>query len=124
MDMRRALLSLLIAAVPSGFAIGAEPCTVADVEVKVARWYDEQNLRMYFTVVGELVNNCNAPTGAQVRFVGRDAKGNLVSVRELWPASVRNIPARSRSPFQTHAFPYDRNVKTLSAEVIEVKQWR
>lgn len=121
--MKRAALVCLAFLVPMDMAIGAESCKLSEVEVKVARWYDEQGLNMYFTVVGELVNNCNAPTGVQVRFVGRDAKGNLVSVSEPWPASVRNIPPHSRSPFQTTAFRYDRAIKTLSAEAIQVKQW-
>jgi hypothetical protein len=102
----------------------AEPCKLSDVDVKVSRWFDKENMKMYFGVVGELINNCNEPTGIQVRFVGRDSKGELVAVNEQWPASIRNVPAHSRSPFQTNAFPYDRTIKTLTAEVIEAKQWR
>ena len=114
----------LVVALLSGSASAAEPCKLSDVDVKVSRWYDKQNMKMYFKAVGELINNCNEPTGIQIRFVGRDSKGGLIAVNEQWPASIRNVPPHSRSPFSTTAFPYDRSIKTLTAEVIEVKQWR
>jgi hypothetical protein len=114
----------LAALLLSGASTAAEPCKLTDADVRVSRWYDEQNMKMYFKVVGELINNCNELTGIQIRFVGRDSKGDLVAVNELWPASIRNIPPHSRSPFSTNAFPYDHSIKTLTAEVIEVKQWR
>lgn len=98
-------------------------CQTSDADVKVSRWYDEQGMNMYFSVVGELVNNCNEAIGIQVRFVGRDKGGNLVEVNESWPASIRNIPAKSRSPFKTTAFPYNKTIKTLSAEVVSVHRW-
>ena len=119
--MRHLLTIIVLAAT----AVNAgEPCKLSDADVKVARWYDKQNMKMYFEVVGELINNCDQPTGIQIRFVGRDAKGDLVAVNEQWPASIRNVPAHSRSPFSTTAFPYDRSIKTLTTEVIQVKQWR
>lgn len=108
----------------SGASTAAEPCKLSDTDVKIARWYDKQNMKMYFEVVGELVNNCDQPTGIQIRFVGRDAKGELVAVNEQRPASIRNVPPHSRSPFSTTVFPYDRSIKTLTTEVIQVKQWR
>jgi hypothetical protein len=51
-------------------------------------------------------------------------KSNLIDVKETWPASIRNIPANSRFPFKTTAFAYDRKLKSITAEVIEVKQWK
>lgn len=104
-------------------SIASAACQTSDADVKVVRWYDEQNLKMYFFVVGELVNNCAEPVGIQVRFIGRDKAGNLVDTKETWPASIQNIPARSRQPFKLSVFSYNKDIKTLSAEVASVRRW-
>ena len=51
-------------------------------------------------------------------------KTDLVDVNETWPASIQNIAAKSRVPFKIPAFAYDKNIKTVTAEVASVKQWR
>lgn len=98
-------------------------CSPSDAAVTISRWYDEQNLKMYYFAVGELVNNCAEPIGIEVRFIGRDKAGNLIDTKQAWPASIQNIPPRTRQPFKLSVFAYNKDIKTMSAEVASVKRW-
>jgi hypothetical protein len=102
---------------------GRAACDQSQVEVRLIKFYDKGGAHLYMSVLGEIINHCSIPAGAQIRFVGRDAKGEIAAVRELWPASIRNIPAGGRSPFDLTVFDYDRKIKNVDAEVIEVRQW-
>ena len=71
-------------------------------------------------ITGRLVNNCSLPTGAQIKITAYDGAGEILSVDDIWPASVSNIPARSAFPFEWIADP---GLKTVTGEVIKVKTW-
>ena len=96
-------------------------CDKSDADVKLIKFYDEA--RRYFAVMGELVNNCTEPIGIHVRFIGYDKNGLVADIRETWPASVRNIPPKSREPFNMQLFRFDPAIKKIDAEVIEVRRW-
>ena len=70
----------LIAALMAGaMMIGpAFACQPSDIEIKQADW--RVNSDGWITVVGELVNHCNEPTGAYFAFTFRDAAGKVVGV--------------------------------------------
>jgi hypothetical protein len=71
-----------------------------------------------------LANRCSIPVGVQVKIVGKDAAGQVLAVREGWPASVRNIPP-GEYPFSLDTWlDFDPRVQTFSLTVTEVKVWR
>lgn len=77
-----------------------------------------------FKIVGELVNHCDVPAGAQVKIVARTNKGAILNSEEAWPASVKNIPAGGNYPFNLSGMlMYDERAMRFSASVIDVRQW-
>jgi hypothetical protein len=50
-------------------------------------------------VVGEILNTCSEPTGVQLQFTFRDDDGKVIEVKEMWPASTRNIAPNTSYPF-------------------------
>lgn len=108
---------------PESAAAARPPkCTKADAAVTLTKFYDES--RMYFAVMGELVNRCHEPLGIHVRIVGYDKGGKMLDMWEGWPASIRNIAPQGREPFKMTIFQFDPAIKKIDAEVIEVRRWR
>jgi hypothetical protein len=72
--------------------IGEVACSVQDIEVR-------QETERF--IVGELYNGCSDAVGARVKLqaVFRDKTGQVVIVREFWPASTRNVAAKNTYAF-------------------------
>jgi hypothetical protein len=73
-------------------ATGVAACSVQDIEVR-------QETERF--IVGELYNGCSDAVGARVKLqaVFRDKTGQVVIVREFWPASTRNVAAKNTYAF-------------------------
>jgi len=71
-----------------------------------------------------LKNNCNEPTGVQVKVTGYDKNQSPVLVRELWPASVRNINVGEETFSTDFWLDYSPEIKSFTVEPIRVKVWR
>jgi hypothetical protein len=94
-------------------------CAVTDIEIKDWSWSRDAG---WFSVVGELVNNCAEPVGAQVQITFRDEAGKVVNIDESWPAGSRNIPARGTYAFKTSSRAY-ATAKNVAIRVMTVRQW-
>lgn len=60
-----------------------------------------------------LTNNCAEPVGVLVKITGYDGSGSPVATRELWPASVRNIPPGDYTFSLDQWLDYDPELKKL-----------
>jgi len=83
-----------VAATPSAPATG---CAPSDIAVENLRGRVDGD---FVYVVGRLVNNCASATGAQIKITYYNASGDILSVKDGWPASTRNIPPQSDFPFE------------------------
>jgi hypothetical protein len=102
------------------FAVGAHAaCAVTDIEIKEWSWGSDAG---WFSVFGELVNNCAEPVGAQLQVTFRDAAGRVVNIDESWAAGTRNIPPRGVYAFRTASRAY-ATAKNVSIRVVNVRQW-
>lgn len=78
---------------------------------------------MYMEGVAVLNNGCSEPVGVQVKIIGYDKNGNPVASRDLWPASVNNIPPGDYTFSLDLYLEYDPAMKNFSVEPISVKRW-
>ena len=74
--------------------------------------------------VAVLTNNCAEAVGVQIKITGFDSTGAPVATRDLWPASVRNIPPGDYTFSLDQWLDYDPEIKKFGLQPIEVKQWR
>lgn len=102
-------------------------CTADKIEVKEVTWkfVDPCRTRSCASLVGAgtLINHCDIPTGIKIKLTGRDSGGNLVAVKDGWPASVSNIPPGEYSFSVDTWLDYDPAIKSIEMSVSEVKQW-
>ena len=71
-------------------------------------------------ITGRLLNNCDLAAGAQVKITTYDKAGSILSVDDIWPASISNIPAHSTFPFEWLS---GGGVDTFTVAVTSVKTW-
>ena len=74
--------------------------------------------------VAVLTNNCAEAVGVQIKITGYDGSGLPVATRNLWPASVRNIPPGDYTFSLDQWLDYDPEIKKFELKPIEVNQWR
>lgn len=98
----------------------APQCTPSDIKVDKLRATDIGY--GYTRITGRLTNGCAEPVGPQVKITSYDRSGNILSVHDIWPASVSNIPAHSEFPFewQDNVAGFDH----FTISVIDVKRWQ
>lgn len=114
--------------VASAVASNENSCTADKIEIKEVTWkfVDPCRTRSCASLVGAgtLINHCDIPIGVRIKLTGRDGGGNLVAVKEGWPASVSNIaPAEYSFSIDTW-LDYDPAIKSIEMSVSEVKQWQ
>jgi hypothetical protein len=73
-------------------------------------------------ITGRLLNNCDLAAGAQVKITTYDKAGSILSVDDIWPASISNIPAHSTFPFEW-LMTGASGVDTFTVAVTSVKTW-
>lgn len=114
------LAAALLAALLCLFARGAlAACNISEIALSDVAWQRDAG---WFTITGELRNNCAEPTGVQVEIALRDEKGQTVSVEHVWPAKSRNLKPGESWRFKTMTRGY-ATAKDLSLRVIDVRKW-
>ncbi len=118
-------LSALLLVACSQLACAA--CSVADIQIKSmrAKFIDPCRTRSCASMEGVAVlrNNCAHAIGVQVKIFGYDSKKQVLATRELWPASVRNIPPGDYEFSLDTWLPYDPAMKTFALSVVDVRRW-
>jgi hypothetical protein len=113
--------------VPRVVATPPPSCTPQKIIIKSmrARFVDPCGTRSCTQMKGVavLTNTCNEPIGVQVKIVGLDKSGAPVASRDLWPASVSNIPPGDYTFSLDHYLDYDPAMKTFTLEPIRVTRW-
>ena len=94
--------------------------SISDIEI--LEWHCEWEYGTSW-LIGELKNNSNIATGVELQAICRDEKGRVVDTGSFWPASIKNIPARSTWPIK-YPVTDKRNVKSVTLRVIGVKVWK
>lgn len=75
-------------------------------------------------ITGVLRSSCKQPAGVQLKITAYDSDGAVVDTQEFWPASVSNIGAGGKYPFNAGPlFTYSPDMKAFDWEVIGVRQW-
>ena len=95
-------------------------CSTSDIKI------DKVNGRVdgdWIYVAGRLINNCDKPIGVQIKVTIYDKNGNILTVHDSWPASIKNIPAHTDFPFED-MIQRVRGFDKFEIRVIEVKNWR
>jgi hypothetical protein len=93
-----------------------------DIEIRQADWHPFKDDPEYFQIVGEFFNRCSEPTGVHLAFTFRNAAGKVVGVKELWPASVRNVEPHASYPFELTIAAY-ADATSMSVRILEVRRW-
>lgn len=106
----------------------AEPkCTVAEIEIKTfkAGFVDRCRTRSCpgMNGAGTLINRCSTPIGVQVKFTALDAQGNVVSTKDMWPASIQNIPPGEYHFSLDGWLAHHPKIKSFTLSAITVKHW-
>lgn len=97
-------------------------CTTNDIEVLSLDSRRDSVGYLWFN--GELRNNCGSPVGVQIRLELRDKAGRLVTSKEFWPASIRNIQGGDTQTIRQGFRPDEiQGVSKYGVRVIEVKRW-
>jgi hypothetical protein len=114
------MMTLLIAALSARAWPAWGDCLPSDILIRQADWHRET--AEYVKVVGEMTNGCAELAGVQLQFTFRDGDGKVVDVSEPWPASTRNIPAKSSYPF-AFSLRVDIHAKSMDTKAIGVRHW-
>ena len=73
---------------------------------------------------GELVNNCAAPSAAQVRVDVKDADGKVLQSKQGWPAGTSNIAPGGTVNFDLgRLFRYESSMSSYTASIVDVRAW-
>lgn len=103
-------------------------CNLTDIRIKSmkAKFVDKctRSPCIYMKGVAVLTNHCAEPVGVQIKITAYDGAGSPVATRDLWPASIRNIPPGDYTFSLDQWLDYDPEVKKFELTPIEVKQWR
>lgn len=102
-------------------------CNLTDISIKSfkAKFVDEcrRSPCIYMKGVAVLTNRCAEPVGVQIKITAYDKIGAPVATRELWPASVRNIPPGDYTFSIDQWLDYDPEIKQFDLVPISVKRW-
>lgn len=59
----------------------------------------------------------------QIKITGYDKKGAPMATRDLWPASVKNIPPGDYTFSLDTWLDYEPGMKSFELEPIDIKRW-
>jgi hypothetical protein len=106
----------------------AAQCSVADIQIKSskARFVDGCTRSRCPAMKGVAVlhNGCGEAVGVQVQMTGYDRAGAPLATRELWPASIRNIPPGDYTFSLDSWLEWQEGMASTDMKVIAVKRWR
>jgi hypothetical protein len=120
--MKTLLVSALLLLAP--FAVQAE-CAQTDFAIKDFKTeVTGSGSAIQLTLSGELVNNCTAPSAAQVRIDAKDSNGNIIQSKRSWPAGTTNIAPGASTKFDLgRQFHFRPGMATYTATVVTVRAW-
>lgn len=76
----------------------------------------------HLNVYGVLTHDCPMAVGVQLHLTVTDAAGNIVDVRDQWPASVNNIPPNKPYTFALFANSGGKKSR-FTIEPVAIRQW-
>ena len=100
-------------------AAAGPTCGVADIAIDKLRGVTEDG--GYARITGRLTNHCAVAIGPEVKITVYNKAGDILKVDDIWPASIKNIPANTEFPFKwlDHVDGFSR----YTVNVIDVKTW-
>ena len=105
----------------------AQICSASDIEITSVKWHVQDECRTQSCAivkgVAKLKNNCRESVGVQIKAVGVDKAGALLSVNDFWPASDNNIPPGEYVFSLDQVLDYQPEMKRIDLAVNEVKMW-
>ena len=105
----------------------APQCTVSNISVITTHveWKDACRISKCITLRGAatLTNHCAIPVGVQIKINGFDKAGIPVASRDLWPASINNIPPGNYTFSIDQWLEYDSSIVNFELLPISVKVW-
>lgn len=118
-DFMKGLLLTLVIALLSIPAFAESGCTRQDISLGQYKIRAEYG---WFIIVGDLTNNCSEPTGVELRVTLYGADNAVLDTNNFWPASMSNIPPKSRYPVKT-MLTYQDGIKRFDVRVESVRRW-
>lgn len=94
-------------------------CSANDFTISGTKARREQQ---FMTITGTVTNTNSVDCGVQLKATAYDGQGAVVDTGNFWPASVRNIGAGAKEPFQW-MLRFDPAAKSFEVVVIDAKQW-
>lgn len=70
-----------------------------------------------------ITNNCINSAGVEVKIIGYDKNNEIIKVRDIWPASINNIPPGEYPISINQYLEFDKRIESISIEPIRVKIW-
>lgn len=120
----RAILLFIFIFAPSSVWAG---CSTSDIAIKSirAKWIDQckRTPCIFMKGAAVLTNKCTSPVGVQVKITGLDKEGRPVASKDMWPASIRNIPPGDYMFSLDTWLAYDSDIVSFEASPISVKRW-
>jgi hypothetical protein len=114
-------------AVPTPASNAVAGCSLDDISIKSvkAKFVDECRASScyYMKGVGVLTNGCSEPIGVQVKITAYDKDGAPLATRELWPASVKNIPPGDYTFSMDTWLDYDPAIAKFGVSPIDIRRW-
>jgi hypothetical protein len=119
----RALRYILAAVISLGTS--AQACSLADISVKLTTVrFDKLRHGTYLKGTAVLTNQCQVAVGVQIQIVGYDKENAPVATRELWPASVRNIPPGEYIFSIDQWLDYEPGMKRIALKPVDIRHWK
>ena len=113
-------VAMLATAPASARSPGAAGCKTSDIVVDKLR--SDSSTKGYIKITGRLTSNCADDIGVQIKITTYSKADDIISSRDIWPASIKNIPAKSEWPFEW--IDASAPVSRFTVNVIDVKAWR
>lgn len=107
---------------------GRKACSVADIAIKSidAKFVDRCRRTPCPSMKGlaVLTNHCAESVGVQIKITGYNKNHAPLATRDLWPASINNIPPGDYTFSLDTWLDYDPAIKTFDLVPISVKRWK
>jgi hypothetical protein len=102
-------------------------CTLTNIEIKSMRAGFSNKCRtrtcMAFEGIAALKNKCSEAVGVQIKITAYAKNGSPLATRELWPASIRNIPPGDFEFSLDTWLDYQPGMHKFALSVVDVKRW-
>lgn len=109
-------------------AVAQEPaCGVRNMSVNIGKhqFVDKCKTRAcpVFEGVATVTNGCAEPMGIELKVTAFDSTGAPVRTRNLWPASVKNLPPGDTVVSIDQYVDYDPSIDRVELAVNDVRRW-